>query len=175
MLVAHLLGGICYPSRVMLAHRITPIRFAEKVASWINRLSWLFNWGRVKLLFVERRVQVKRVREIPPFLGSEVGRLVSDYLLEVLERRQGMTKQTYRSRVVMTALISRYARAAASTDGGRVEEKHVKEGIGIAELLFSHQGDSGQSLVLHQLRLFLMANREDYRRLLAAEVAGSSR
>lgn len=178
MLVAHLLGGICYPSRVMLAHRMTPVRFLERVASWMNRLAWLFGLGRVKLLFVERPVSIRRARDVPPFLSSEIGRLVSDYLLEVLERRQGMIKQTYLSRVVvdlalMTVLISRYARAAASTEGGRVEDRHVKEGIGIAELLFSHQGDSGQSTVLHQLRLALMANREDYRRLLAGEVMGS--
>lgn len=176
MLVAHLLGGICYPSRVMLAHRLKPITFGERLGSWMNRLQWLFGWGKVRLLFVEAPVRLGRAGRVRPFLREDLGRLVSEYLLEVLNRRQGMTKQTYLSRILvdltlMTALISRYARAAASTEpGGSVQEKHVREGIGIAELLFSHQGDAGQSAVLHQLRLVLMSNREDFRRLLAAEV-----
>jgi lysine-N-methylase len=175
MLVAHLLGGICYPSRVMLAHRMTPIRFTEKVRSWLNRLYWLFSIGTVKLLFVDRPVNVSKVQSVRPFLGSEQGKLVTDYLVELIDRRQGMSKQTYLHRVIvdmalMTALISRYARAAASAEGLReVEARHVREGIGIAELLFSHQSDAGQSSVLHQLRLTLMSNPEDFRRLLAAE------
>lgn len=175
MLVAHLLGGICFPSRVMLAHRMTPIRFWEKVGSWGNRLRWLFSWGKVKLLFVEKPVRVAGITKVSPFLSSEMGRLVSEYLVELITRRQGMAKQAYLHRVIvdlalMTALISRYARAAASAEGLTVvNEAHVREGIGIAELLFSHQGDSGQSMVLHQLRLLLMSNRDDFRRLLAAE------
>lgn len=175
MLVSHLLGGICYPSRVMLAHRMTPIRFIEKVRSWFNRLAWLFSVGTVKLLFVERPVHVARVQGVQPFLAGPQGRLVSEYLSELVDRRQGMSKQTYLHRVIvdmalMTALISRYARAAASAEGLKeVQEAHVREGIGVAELLFSHQGDSGQSSVLQQLRLTLMSNREDFRRLLAAE------
>jgi lysine-N-methylase len=176
MLVAHLLGGICYPSRVMLAHRMTPIRFWEKVRSWMNRLSWLFSFGTVKLLFVDLPVRVSRVRMVRPFLAGPQGRLVSEYLSELVDRRQGMSKQTYLHRVIvdmalMAALISRYARAAASAEGlSEVEARHVREGIGVAELLFSHQGDSGQSAVLQQLRLTLMSNRDDFRRLLAAEV-----
>lgn len=175
MLVAHLLGGICYPSRVMLAHRMTPIRFGEKVRSWLNRLHWLFSIGTVKLLFVDRPVRVSLVQSVRPFLGTEQGRLVSDYLVELIERRQGMSKQTYLHRVIvdmalMTALISRYARAAASAEGlSEVEARHVREGIGIAELLFSHQSEAGQSGVLQQLRLTLMSNPEDFRRLLASE------
>ncbi len=176
VLLSHLLGGICYPSRVMLAHRMTPVTFGEKVRSWLNRLVWLFRWGSVKLLFVDPPVRVRRIDAVPGFLGSELGRLVSAYLQEVLQRRQGMQKQTYLSRVVadlalMTVLISHYARAAASAEGlGAALERHVKEGIGVAELLFSHQGDAGQSVVLHQLRLNLMSNRDDFRRLLAAEI-----
>jgi lysine-N-methylase len=175
MLVAHLLGGICYPSRVMLAHRLKRVTWSERIGSWMNRLSWLFGWGKVRLLFVDVPVRMRRAHKVKPFLGADLGRLVSDYLLEILDRRQGMAKQTYLSRVVvdlalMTALISRYARAAASADDGVVQEKHVREGIGVAELLFSHQGDSGQSTVLHQLRLVFMSNRKDFRRLLAAEL-----
>jgi lysine-N-methylase len=176
MLVAHLLGGICYPSRVMLAHRMTPIRFWEKVQSWMNRISWLFSLGTVKLLFVDLPVKVSKVRGVRPFLAGPQGRLVSEYLSELVDRRQGMSHQTYLHRVIvdmalMAALISRYARAAASAEGlTEVEARHVREGIGVAELLFSHQGDSGQSAVLHQLRLTLMSNRDDFRRLLAAEI-----
>lgn len=176
VLLSHLLGGICYPSRVMLAHRVTPISFGEKVRSWVNRLAWLFRIGSVKLLFVEIPVRVRRIDSVATFLRSESGQLVAEYLKELLDRRQGMQKQTYLSRVVtdlalMTALISHYARAAASAENLlQVEPRHIKEGIGVAELLFSHQGDAGQSVVLHQLRLNLMSNRDDFRRLLAAEI-----
>jgi hypothetical protein len=176
VLISHLLGGICYPSRVMLAHRMTRITFGEKLRSWMNRLAWLFRFGSVKLLFVEAPVRVRRIDAVSGFLRSSTGRLVGEYLREILERRQGMQKQTYLSRVItdmalMTTLISHYARAAASAERlHEVEPRHVKEGIGIAELLFSHQGDAGQSVVLHQLRLNLMSNREDFRRLLAAEI-----
>lgn len=175
MMVAHLLGGLCYPSRVMLAHRTTPIRLGEKLRSWGNRLRWLFGWGQVKMLFVEQAVRVAEISRVAPFLGGAKGRLVVDYLIELVGRRQGMTRQTYLHRVIvdyalMTVVISRYARAAASAEGlPEVEERHVREGIGIAELLFSHQGEASQSLVLQQLRLLLMSNRDDYRRLLAAE------
>lgn len=176
VLLSHLLGGICYPSRVMLAHRMTPITFGEKVRSWINRLAWLFRLGSVRLLFVEVPVRVRRIDSVAGFLRSQTGQLVTEYLQELLDRRQGMQKQTYLSRVItdmalMTILISHYARAAASVEGlSEVLPQHVKEGIGIAELLFSHQGDAGQSVVLHQLRLNLMSNRDDFRRLLAGEI-----
>ncbi len=176
MLVAHLLGGICYPSRVMLAHRMTPIRFMEKVRSWGNRLAWLFGVGKVNLLFVEKPVPVRQIAKVEPFLSGERGLLVVDYLKELLARRQGMDRQTYLHRVLvdlglMTALISRYARAAASAEGSReVTAAQVREGIGIAELLFSHQGDSGQSTILHHLRLTLMTGRDDFQRLLSAEI-----
>lgn len=176
VLLSHLLGGICYPSRVLLAHRMAPVTFGEKVRSWVNRLAWLFRVGSVKLLFVEVPVRVRSIDSIPGFLRSEAGRLVAEYLQELIDRRQGMQKQTYLSRVVtdmalMTTLISHYARAAASAERlTQVEPRHVKEGIGIAELLFSHQGDAGQSVVLHQLRLNLMSNPDDFRRLLAAEI-----
>ncbi len=175
MLVAHLLGGICYPSRVMLAHRMTRITLWEKARSWVNRLAWLFSLGTVKLLFVDLPVRVARVQGVAPFLASPKGKIVSEYLVELLDRRQGLSKQAYLHRVIvdlalMTALISRYARAAAAAENLKeVTEHHIREGIGIAELLFSHQGDSGQSIVLQQLRMTLMSNREDFRRLLAAE------
>ncbi len=175
MLIAHLLGGMCYPSRVLLAHRVKPISFWEKVRSWGNRLAWLLGWGRVKLLFVERPVAVGRIRKVAPFLGRELGRLVSDYLVEVLWRRQGMSRQTYLNRVIvdmalMTLLISRYARASAQAAGRTEVVAHdVKEGIGVAELLFSHQGDAAQSTVLHNLRLNLMSNPRAFRGVLASE------
>jgi lysine-N-methylase len=174
VLLAHLLGGICYPSRVMLAQRMTPIRFWERVGSWGNRSRWLFGWGRVKLLFVKDWVRISQITKVTPFLEGAMGRIVGDYLIELIGRRQGMAKQTYLHRMIvdyalMTVVISRHARAAASAEGlAQVMEKHVREAIGVAELLFSH-GDPGQSLVLQQLRLRLMSNREDFRRLLAAE------
>jgi len=142
----------------------------------MNRLAWLFGFGKVRLLFVDAPVRVARVRSVAAFLQGQLGQLVTEYLCEILGRRQGMQKQTYLSRVVadltlMTVLISHYARAAASAEGlANVTEHHVKEGIGIAELLFSHQGDAGQSVVLHQLRLNLMSNRAGLRKLLAAEI-----
>lgn len=175
ILVSHLLGGICYPSRVLLAHRLRPVSLWERVRSWGNRLAWFLGLGRVKLLFVERPVRVRQVQKVPAFLGGPLGRVLTDYLLELLDRRQGMVKQTYLTRILvdlalMTVTASRYARAsAAGAQRDAVTEADLREGIGIAELLFSHQGDEGQSPVLHTLRLKLMTDREDFRRLLAAE------
>lgn len=176
ILIALLLGALSYPTRVLLAQRTTPIGLGEKVRSWMNRLSWLLGIGRVRLQFVDAPVRVARVERVERFLRGKLGVLVSDYLREVLVRRQGMQKQTYLSRIIsdlalMTTVISRYARAAASAEGCQsVQERHVKEGIGIAELLFTHQTDAGQSYVLHQLRFNLMSDRKDFRRLLASEV-----
>lgn len=175
VLVSHLLGGICYPSRVLLAHRLRPISLWERIRSWGNRLAWLFGLGKVKLLFVEKPVRVRAAQRVPGFLNGPLGEIFTDYLDELLVRRQGMSKQSYLSRVVvdlalMLVTASRYARASAAGAGrSAVSEADLREGIGIAELLFSHQGDEGQSTVLHSLRLKLMTDRDDFRRLLSAE------
>ncbi len=176
VLIAHLLGSLCLPVRQMLAHRLTPIRASEKFAAWWVRIRWLLRWGQVDLLFVERPVRLSRIDAVAPIFGGSTGALVATYLQEVLARRQGMAGQTYLHRVLvdlglMTVLISQYARASASAQGLRVAaDSHVNEAISIAELLFTHQGDAGQGLVLSQLRLKLMGDPVAYQRLLASEL-----
>lgn len=171
----YLLGGLCYPSRVMHAHRVTAVTYWESVRSWGNRLAWFFGWGTARLIFVNNPVAPGRVARVAPVLTAEGGDLVRGFLIEVLQRRQGMSSQTYLHRVVvdlalMTVLISRYARAAASAEGlSAATAAHVKEGIGVAELLFTHQGGANLT-VLDQLRYKLMTGRSDFRRLLAHEV-----
>ena len=175
VLLALLLGSLSYPSRVLVAHRVTPVSFWERLRSWGNKLAWLFSFGTVALLFVKRPVKVRRVGKVKPFLAGEFGALVRDYLLELLMRRYGMTKKTYLNRVIvdmamMTVVASRYARAAASAEGrNTVEPADVKEGIGIAELLFAHQGEGTQSVALNQMRQKLMASPKKFRALLASE------
>lgn len=176
VLYAYLLGGLSYPSRVLLAHRTTKIGFFERVRALGNRLAFLFGFGKVDLYLAGARVPVGNIRHVSPFLRAPLGRIVSDYLCEVLLRRQGMARQSYFSRVLvdlalMTLLVSRHARAAAAGRGApEVTEADVREGIGIAELLFSHQGEEAQSAVLQTLRLKLMASEKDFRALVESEL-----
>ncbi len=176
VLYAYLLGGLCYPSRVLLAHRTEKLGFFERVRALGNRLAFLFGFGTVDLYLAGARVPVGRIGRVRPFLGAPLGRVVSDYLSEVLLRRQGMARQTYFFRVLvdlalMTIVVSRHARAAAAGRGApEVTEADVREGIGIAELLFSHQGEGAQSAVLQTLRLKLMASEKDFRALVESEL-----
>ncbi|HSC89694.1 MAG TPA: YkgJ family cysteine cluster protein, partial [Polyangiaceae bacterium] len=143
-------------------------------SQWV-RLSWLFGWGRVDLLHVRGRVRLSRLHEVPSFLEGELGSVVSDYVVELLERRQGFLQQTYLSRVLVdlvlaVCLVSRFARASAVGQGReRVNRADVLEGIGIADLLLAHQADSSQTLVLANLRLQLMSDGEALRRFVASE------
>ncbi len=175
--LAYFLGGLCYPARVLMPHRNEKVGWWERVRAFGNRLAWFFGVGRVDLYLVDRPVPLRQARKVTPVLSGELSRLVSEYLSEVLLRRQGMSRQTYLTRVVvdlglMAVLISQYARAAASSAGRREPtEAQVKEGIGIAELLFSHQSEGAQGAVLQSLRLKLMSDPEDFRRLIGSETS----
>jgi lysine-N-methylase len=174
--LSHLLGSITWPTSAMLAHRLEPIGTWEKLRSWWSSLCWLMRWGRVRLLFVDKPIRIAQIARVAPFLHAEAGRPVARFLSEVLRRRQNMTRQTYLHRVIvdlalMATLISQYARAAAASEGLQVVGAgHVSQGISMAELLFTHQGESSQGYVLQQLRLRLMSDPDDFRRLLAAEI-----
>lgn len=176
ILIAHLLGALCYPARVMTTFRDRKPSWSEHLHSWLLRLKWLFRFGRVRLVHIADAVPIAAVDRVAPVLAGEHAGLVADYLREVLARRQGMQKKTYLHRflielALMSVVIARYARARAAARSERtVNESDVVAGIGIAELVLSHQGHMGQSLVLDQLRLKLMSNPDDFRALLSAEV-----
>lgn len=174
--IAQLLGDLCLPARLMLAHRLAPLRSSERWAVRWMRLKWFFRWGTVDLLGAPEPVRVAAIEKVAPIFSGETGKAVAGYLREVLARRQGMSRSTYLHRVLvdlalMVVVISRYARASAAAHGRpRAELGDVREGIGVAELLFTHQGDEAHGIVLKQLHLKLMADRDDFRRLLAAEI-----
>ena len=176
ILLSHLLGAICYPLRLMQPTRVEPVSWTQRVGSLWLRLKWLLGMGRVQLLFIEQPVALRQIQAVAPFLREPLARPLAEYLREVLARRQGMHKKTYLHRFVielglMTLVASRYARArAASRAAALVDEHDVREGIGIAELLLTHQGEMGHSLVLDQLRLQLMSNPDDFIALLSAEI-----
>lgn len=176
IVMAHLLSSLCLPARVMQGHRLRPFSWFERMKVWTVRLAWLLGRGKVQLLFVEPPVPLSRIERTRPILQGGHKGLVSDYLFEIIQRRQGMTRQTYLHRVLidlalMAVLISRYARAfAAAESTAEPSRQHIQEGIGVAELLFTLDGETDQSPVLQQVRLKLMSDRRAFRRLLAAEV-----
>src|SRR5688572_32633906 len=92
-------------------------------------------------------------------LGGQHASVVTDYLSEVLWRRQGMHRKTYLHRLLvelalMAVVISQHAKAAAAARGGsEANEGEVREAIGVAELLFSHQADAAEGLVMSTLRM----------------------
>jgi hypothetical protein len=87
-----------------------------------------------------------------------------------------MHKKTYLHRLLvdlglMAVVISQHAKAAAAARRVRhASEAEVREAIGVAELLFSHQADHAEGLVLSTLRLKLLSDEEQFRRLLSAEL-----
>ena len=176
ILFAHLLGAICYPLRVMQPQRIRPVQWWERVKSLWVRAQWLFGFGRVSLLLSSDPVPLRRLSGVAAFLDTPTARPLSEFLREVLARRQGMQKKTYLHRVIielglMAVTASRYARARAAAEGCmEVKEEHLRDGIAVAELLLTHQGQMGQSLVLDQLRLKLLSNPDDFFALLSAEL-----
>lgn len=176
VLFSYFLGGLSYPTRVLMPHRAHRVDFWERVRALGTRIRWFLGRGRVDLYLVEQPVPLARVGGVRSALLEANGQLIGDYLREVLQRRQGMSRQTYLLRVVvdlglMALLISRHARASAAAAGlGEATSAQVKEGIGIAELLFSHQSEAAQTSVLQSLRLKLMSDPEDFRRLLGGEL-----
>jgi lysine-N-methylase len=172
---AHTLGALSYPSRLLTDAAALRPTLGQKLGALWNRLTWLLGFGSADLLYVERPVPIRAIERVPRFLGGELGARVNEYLREVVERRQLFTRQTYLTRVLVdlgliAALVSRFARAsAAAHERGEVALSDVLEGIGVAELLVTHQLGS-ESAVLANLRLRLMSEPETFRDFLASEV-----
>jgi lysine-N-methylase len=176
ILLAYLLGGLSYPSRVLLPHRTKPISFWDRLRSLGNRLAWLLSLGQVDLYLVPGRVPVGRVARVESVLLGPHTSVVTEYLREVLWRRQGMHKKTYLHRILvdlalMAVVISRHAKAAAAARGApAANEAEVREAIGVAELLFSHQADQAEGLLLSTLRVKLLSDERQFQNLLSAEL-----
>lgn len=176
VLLAYLLGGLSYPSRVLLPHRTAKSSFFERLRAFGNRLSWLFSLGRVDLYLVSAPVPLGRLGRVEAVLTGAHASIVSGYLREMLWRRQGMHKKTYLHRIIVdlglaAVVISQHAKAAAAArQAQQANETEVREAIAVAELLFSHQADQAEGPVLSTLRLKLLSDEEQFRRLLAAEV-----
>jgi lysine-N-methylase len=178
VLFAYLLGNLCYPSRVTLAHRIerAPWTRLEGPRGHGNKAAWFLGWGTVDMLLVPRPFKLQRVRGVERFLSREEGALVKDYLRLVLERRQIFSQPRHLLAVVLdlalaTAVISRFARCRAAADERtKVTPEDVREGISVAELLLlSHAALSEQGRFMRNLRWLLLGSREGFRRLLATE------
>jgi hypothetical protein len=167
---------LSYPSRVLLPHRTRLRSFGERLRALGNRLAWLFSWGHVDLYLVAKPVPLRRLAAIESVFSGPHAPVVADYLREVLWRRQGMHRKTYLHRILvdlglMAVVISRHARAAAASRGAaRADENEVREAIGVAELLFSHQADQAEGLLLSTLRMKLLSDERQFRRLLSAEL-----
>ena len=172
---AHELGNLCYPSRLLTEFAVTRPSWSQRVGSWQNKWNWLLQVGKVDLLYVAQPVRLRHLAKVPPFLEGELGNLVRNYLVEVLERRQVFVRQTYLTRVavdlgLMVGLISRFARASAVGHGRlQVVKADVLEGMGVSDLLMAHQADARQSTVLANLRLHLMSTPAAVPRFLASE------
>lgn len=172
---AHTLGTLSYPSRLLTDASALRPTFGQKLGALWNRVTWLFGFGKADVLYVPRPVPIGAIDRVPRFLGGELGARVNEYLREVVERRQLFTRQTYLTRVLVdlgliTAIVSRFARAsAAAHERAEVALSDVMEGIGVAELLITHQSGS-ESTVLSNLRLRLMSEPETFRDFLASEV-----
>lgn len=172
---AQTLGFLSYPSRLLTEASARRPTLSQKLGALWNRATWLLGIGRADLLHVPRPVPIAAIDRVPTFLGGELGARVNEYLRELIERRQPFTRQTYLSRVLVdlglvTALISRYARARAAADHrAQVATSDVLEGIGVAELLITRPSAT-ESGVLANLRLRLMSEPESLREFLASEV-----
>lgn len=172
---AHVLGGLSYPSRVLVPYAAERPSFAKRARAWGNKLAWLLHLGAVDLLHVPAPIAPRRVDRIPPFLAGPLGRPVSTYLDDLLAGGQLFTRQTYLNRVLVdlglgVSTISRFARARALGHGrSEVLEADVLEGIGLADLLFTHRAET-KNPVIDNLRLTLMSDPEAFRRFLASEV-----
>lgn len=177
-LFAYLLGNLSYPARVLLPHRIArPGVFRFMAArGLVTKLKWLRERGSVDLLYVDAPVPLARVAGVARFLGQAEGRLVRDFLHQVLERRHLLSQPRYLREVlvdlVMAAVtISRFARCRAAALGRQqVVALDVAEGIGVAELtLVSHASLKEQGRTLRELRRSLLVSRDHVHALLGTE------
>jgi lysine-N-methylase len=177
VLFACVLGYLCYPSRVKLAHRIGE---ASRLSGWRslgNKLAWILDWGTVDMQYVPRPFRLRRVNAVDPFLSESNAGPVRDYLRLVLQRRQIFCEPRHLLAVVVdlalaTAIISRFARCRAAADERtRVTPEDVREGISVAELVFvSHVDVSARGPLLRALCRLLLTNRASFLGVLASEV-----
>lgn len=178
VMFAYLLGYLCYPTRLKLAHRIGEAP-AARLLSWrslANKLLWMLGRGTVDLQFVPKPFNLGRVKTVDRFLSESEGGLVRDYLRLVLQRRRIFAEPRHLLDVLLdlalaTTIISRFARCrAAAEDRTRVTADDVREGISVAELvLVSHVHPSAHGPVMMNLRGLLITNRAWLQGVLASE------
>ncbi|MFT3772495.1 MAG: YkgJ family cysteine cluster protein [Minicystis sp.] len=178
MLFASLLGHLCHPARVKLAHRIGDARGARGTGWRIlaNKVRWMMGWGSVDMAFIARPVRLGRVKAVQRFLAESKGALVTGYLRLVLQRRQVFAQPRHLLAVLIdlaiaTTLASRFARCrAAAEERTRVTADDVREGIGVAELLvLGHVDPAAQGPSMTNLRRMLLTSRDALRGVLATE------
>lgn len=175
ILLSLLLGTVSEPLHLLQPFRVERVSLGEHLRAWWVRMKWFLGRGRVRLLFIDTPIQLRALPGVAPCLRGEPGRSIAQYLREVLARRQGMHKQTYLHRFVielglLAVVAACYARARAqSRREHAVSPSDIQEGIGVAELLLTHQGEMGHNPVLDQLRLQLLSNPDDFQALLGAE------
>jgi lysine-N-methylase len=176
LLLAFLLGNLCFPSRLRQPNRVSPPVFLEGARALANKLVWLLERGSVDLLFLPKPIALGQVRKVPRFLGGEHGGLVRDYLRLVLARRQIFAEPRHLLAVLLdlcigTVLVSRFARCRAVAFGrAAVDASDVREGIGVAELLLLHHAAlSEQPGYMKRLRWLLLVTPEKLRGVLASE------
>lgn len=178
VLFAHLLGNLCYPSRVRQAHRVGKAPFTELqgLRSFGNKVAWMLGRGTVDLLFIPKPFKLQQVRTVDRFLAGDQGALVRDYLRLVLQRRRVFSTPRHLLATLLdlslaTTVISRFARCRAAADGRtQVAAEDVREGISVAELvLLSHAALSEQGRLMKNLRWLLLTKRESFRAVLETE------
>jgi lysine-N-methylase len=176
MLHTYVLGGLSYPSRVMLEHRLDqPPPFQGLRALW-TKIKWALCRGTVDLIYVRNPVPLRKVDAVQRFLSGEKARPISRLLRLIVERRQIFRDPRHMMEVIMdmalsTIVISRYARCRAASEGrSEVEDADVKEGISVVELaLLGHASQRGAGATLRNTRRTLIAARENFLRMLASE------
>lgn len=176
-LYGYQLGNLCYPSRLLVKHRVGSLPRFSGARSWFNKMQWLFEWGAVDLLFVDQPVRLQKVKTVERFLSTERGSALTEHLIETLERRHLFTEQRYLVSVLVdlamgTAVASRFARCRASADGRtEVSDEDIEEGRGVADfLLLSHMVSAEEGTLMRNLRQLLLSRRGDFRSLLEGEI-----
>ncbi len=178
LLFTYLLSNLCYPSRVRQPNRVDqPAWFhLEGVRAFGNKVAWLFEVGKVDLMFVPRPFSLRRVGQVERFLSGDLGQVVRDYLRLVLARRQVFTEPRHLMAPLLdlalgAVLTSRFARCLAAADGrSRVHEADVREGIGVTELLLLHHASqAAQPAYLQSFRTALLTSPDKVRQVLASE------
>jgi len=176
MLYAYVLGGLSYPARVALPHRIDPPPIFQGVRTLWVKMKWLIGRGTADLIYVPKTVPLREVEQVPRFLSTQRAQPVSALLRLVVERRQIFREPRHMMDVLVdlvlsTLVISRYARCRAASEGrSEVTEEDVEGGIAVAELaLLGHASQRKAGKAMVNMRRMLIANREMLLRMLASE------